>query len=234
MSHTATLPAGELRLPSPTGRLPGGAIALAAVASTIAVALDGNAGGHTPQEILASIGQLQNLKAVVHGIAIAATCIYAYGYATLARRLGLQRPAVLAGLVAYLFGCAALLGATILDGFVTPHVALDGAAATAPERVRFAFDMVHYLGIVLTDFAKLGWVLQAVGSLAWSAALLRTPNGRWVGGVGLLSSLLMLGAVLGSSVYMSMAAILAILVSQLLWNLAAATWLIRRPADAAE
>ena len=108
------------------------AIAAATIVSTVFVALDRSGGGTTPAEILAGIAGLIVLKEVVHGVAIASVCAYGFGYATLARRLGLQRPGVLAALIVYLFGCVAMIGATLLDGFVTPHVALDAAARLPP------------------------------------------------------------------------------------------------------
>lgn len=204
------------------------AIAGATVVSTVFVALDRSGGGTTPAEILAGIAGLIVLKEVVHGVAIASVCAYGFGYATLARRLGLQRPAVLAALIVYLFGCVAMIGATLLDGFVTPHVALDAANAT-PERVAFAYNLVHYLGVVLNDLAKLGWILQAIATLAWSIMLLRLRGlERVVGVVGLLSSALVCAAVIGSATNMSMASLLGVLLAQLLWNLAAATLLFRR------
>jgi len=210
------------------------AIAGATVVSTVFVALDRGGGGTTPAEILAGIAGLAVLKEVVHGVAIASVCAYGFGYATLARRLGLQRPAVLAALVVYLFGCVAMIGATLLDGFVTPHVALDAANA-APERVAFAYNLVHYLGVVLNDLAKLGWILQAIAALSWSITLVRMRGGeRIVGVLGLLSSALVCAAVVGSATNMSMASLLGVLLGQLLWNLAAAALLFRSgPAMAA-
>src|SRR4249920_2429689 len=115
-------------------RAAGVAIAVATIVSTIFVALDRSGGGSNPLEILQGIARLQNLKELVHAVAIASVCGYAFGYSVLARRLGLHRPLVLAGLVVYLLGCVAMIGATILDGFVTPHIAVDAISAT-PERV---------------------------------------------------------------------------------------------------
>ena len=34
----------------------------------------------------------------------------------------------------------------------------------------FAYSLLYYIGVVLNDLAKLGWILQAVGTLAWSFA----------------------------------------------------------------
>lgn len=225
--------AGTLALPraSSSTRSAGAAIAAATLLSTLFVALDRSGGGTTPAAILAGIAQLAGLKAWVHGVAMASVCAYAYGHATLAQRLGLQRGAVLAGLAAYLFGCMAMLLATLLDGFVTPHVALDAGTAIAP-RVAFALDLVHYLGVILNDLAKLSWVLQAVGTLAWSTVLLRRgAAGWWVGAVGVLSSGLVLALLALSDMRMSMASLLAVLFAQLLWNLAAAALLWRGIAD---
>jgi hypothetical protein len=215
--HAASLP---LPHTASATRAAGVAIATATVVSTLFVALDRSGGGSTPAEILAGIARLADLKAWVHGVAMASVCAYAYGHAVLARRLGLQRGVVLGGLAGYLFGCMAMLLATLLDGFVTPHVAIDAGGAVA-TRAAFAFDLVHYLGVILNDLAKLGWVLQAVGTLAWSLVLLqRAGASRVVGGIGLLSSSLVLALLATSATSMSMASLLAVLCAQLLWNLA--------------
>lgn len=217
-----------LAVPSRPDRSAGVAIATATIVSTLFVALDRSGGGTTPAQVLAGIAGLAWLKALVHGVAIASVCAYGFGYASLARRLGMHRPLVLGGLVVYLIGCVAMVGATIIDGFVIPHVALDASAA--PDRIRFAYDLVHYLGVVLNDLAKLGWILQAIGALAWSCVLLRTAGfERAIGLLGLLSSALVCAVVLGSATSMSMAALLGVLIAQLLWNLAAAVLLLRRP-----
>jgi hypothetical protein len=214
---------------STSTRTAGIAIAAATIISTIFVALDSGGGGKTPMEILQGIARLQAQKELVHGVAIASVCAYAFGYASLARRLDLHRPQVLAGLAVYLIGCVAMIGATVLDGFVTPHVAVD-AIAGSPERVRFGYELIHYLGVVLNDLAKLGWVLQAVGTLAWSLAMLGERGvSRVIGTIGLLSSAAVCTAVVLSPTNMTMTAILSVLLAQLTWNLAAATWLIRQP-----
>lgn len=219
---------------SPSTRAAGAAIAAATVVSTIFVALDRSGGGSNPLQILQGIAGLTLLKEAVHGVAIASVCAYAFGYVSLSRRLGLHRPLVLAGLVAYLIGCVAMVAATLLDGFVTPHIAGDAIRATDPGRVQFAYDLVHYIGVVLNDAAKLGWILQAVGAAAWSVVLLGERGGaRMVGVLGLASSALVCVLVAVSAVNMSMASLLGVLLAQLVWNLAAAAFLFRRSIDPA-
>jgi hypothetical protein len=230
MSHAATLCLGAQPQPSShsapaSSRWPAAAIAIAAIVSTIFVAMDQAPSGKSPAEILASLAALATLKEWVHGVAIAATCAYAFGFSALAARLGVRGPLVLAGLVAYVAGCGALIGATLFDGFITPHVALNAAGA-APERLAFAYQLVHQLGIFVNDFAKLGWALQAVGALAFALALCR--DARMTGLLGVASGMLMLCALALSPTFMSMTAILALLLSQMVWNLAASAYLWRR------
>ncbi len=213
--------------PAAGTRTAGIAIALATLLSTLFVALDESGGGKGQLEILQSIAQLQLLKAVVHGVAIASLCAYAFGYAALAQRLSLRRPAVLAGLACYLMGCVALVAATVVDGFVIPHLAADAAAGSA-MRLQVGYELVHAAGIALTDAAKIGWLLQAVGALAWSGVLMGEGGfARVTGVVGAVANLAVGAAVLGAGVNMTMMAILAILLAQLVWNLAAALWLVR-------
>jgi len=222
---------------APTGlsagtRSAGVAIATATIVSTIFVALDRSGGGNNPLQILQGIAGLTLLKETVHGVAIASVCAYGFGYVSLSRRLGLTRPLVLAGLVAYLIGCVAMVVATLLDGFVTPHIAGDAIRATDPARVQFAYDLVHYIGVVLNDAAKLGWILQAVGAAAWSVVLFGERGAaRVVGVLGVLSSALVCVLVAVSAVNMSMTSLLGVLLAQLVWNLAAAVFLFRRSIE---
>ena len=215
--------------PATGARTAGIAIALATLLSTVFVALDESGGGKGQLAILQSVAQLQLLKAVVHGVAIASLCAYAFGYAALAQRLSLRRPAVLVGLACYLMGCVALVGATVVDGFVIPHLAAD-AVTGSPMRLQVGYELVHAAGIALTDAARIGWLLQAVGALAWAGVLMGEGGfARGTGVVGAAANLAVGAAVLGAGVNMTMTAILTILLAQLVWNLAAAVWMVRMP-----
>ena len=220
--------------PAAGTRSAGVAIAVATIVSTIFVALDRSGGGHTPLEVLQGIAGLALLKETIHGVAIASVCAYAFGYASLSQRLGLHRPHVLAGLALYLIGCVAMVAATLMDGFITPHIAAAAVGHAGPDGIKAAYFLVYYLGVMLNDAAKLGWILQALGAAAWSLALLREHRlGRAVGVLGLVSSVLVCGLVGISDVNMSMASLLGVLLAQLVWNLAAAVFLFRRPIEMA-
>lgn len=209
-------------------RAAGLAIAAGTVLSTIAVALDSSASGDSPRAFLMSMIAISGSKALVHLVAMAAVLAYAFGFTTLARRLDLQRPLVLAGLGAFLFGCMAMLGATLIDGFVSSDVAAAFANAPSPESVKQGYNLVLYGDIVLTDLARLGWVLQALAALAWAPALLTGAGWqRLTGVVGLLSGGLVIAAVVAAGAMMSMQALLSIILAQAVWNLAAAVLLMR-------
>src|SRR5471032_3324440 len=116
-------------------RSAGWVIAAATVLSTIFVAMDQGASGTTPQEVMNSMVAMRPMKALVHAVAIASVLAYAFGYATLAARLDLRRPLVLASLTTYLIGCVAMIGATTLDGFVSGDLAAMFAGAS-PDSVK--------------------------------------------------------------------------------------------------
>jgi hypothetical protein len=218
-------------MPSPASGIPakpaGIALALATIISIIFVAMDQGASGNTPETILQSMVTMRTTKAIVHLVAIACVLAYAYGYTALAARLDLRKPLVLAGLTTYLLSCAAMLGATVIDGFISNDVAASFLHASSPEGVKTGYNLVVLLDIVLNDLAKLAWVLQALSALAWSACMLGNARQRVTAIVGVLSSGLVLGLIFTVGANMSMAALLGILAAQAIWNLAAAIQLVR-------
>ncbi len=212
---------------APDTRAAGIAIAAAAILSIIFVAFDQNAAGDNPQAVLESITKIRLVHQVVHAGAIASLLAFAFGFASFAWRLGLRRPLVLAGLVAFEIGCVAMVGATLMDGFLTPDIAAIFAKAS-PESVKTGYNIVVFIGIALTDLARLAWVFQAAGTLAWSLALFRDRGfSRKIGSAGLISGVVVAVAALTSGPFISLPAILGILLAQLVWNLAAARYLLR-------
>ncbi|MES2069298.1 MAG: hypothetical protein V4488_03045 [Pseudomonadota bacterium] len=206
------------------------AIAAATILSILFVALDDSATGASPLAILQSMIAMTAMKQVVHGVAIASVLAYAFGYSSLAVKLDVRRPLVLAGLTTYLIGCVAMIGATMLDGFISSDVASQFAGAS-PEGVKLGYNLVVFMGIALTDLAKLGWILQAVAAIAWSISLLAERGfsrfSHVIGWIGLASGGLVIVVVVSAGANMSMAALLGTLAAQAIWNLAAAALLIR-------
>jgi hypothetical protein len=125
------------------------------------------------------------LIGIVHGAMILFTGMMTFGFAQLSRRLGLERPAVLAGLVAYAIGAIAEVGAATVNGFAAPALAAHGASHDA-------FDALWFLNQAL---AGLGVVAIGAAYVLWSLALWR--HHRLVATLGVVAgagpALLLLG-----------------------------------------
>lgn len=95
----------------------------------------------------------------VHGTLIALIGVLVYGLAHMALRRGLDRPAVLAGLVAYGMGAGATIGAAVISGFVATGL----ASAGVTDRGLF---LLAYQGN--QALAGVGVVAMGSGFLLWS------------------------------------------------------------------
>jgi hypothetical protein len=84
----------------------------------------------------------------------------AFGFAWFARRRGLDRPAVLAGLVAYAIAAGVTVGAAAINGFAAPALAADGASHDAIDILWFLNQALAALGVVATGLAYAFWSLD--------------------------------------------------------------------------
>lgn len=220
-----------------TARNAGLVIFLSAIASIVAVALDVGAQGSDPLSILQSMVKIRETHQFVHVVAMACIGGLMFGFTVLAQRLGLRRAPVLAGLIAYSAGSMLMLVATTIDGFISTDTAVLFATKT-PEAVRVGYWMIQTMaGVALTDIARVAWVCQSVAAVAWAYALLRERGlARVLGLVGLVSGALPAIAVIAVGQHMTQSVVVGILLVQAIWNLTAATYLLRgaRLAPASE
>ena len=213
--------------PLPT-RSAGIAILLSAIASILAVALDSMAGGKDALSIMQDMIRLQQSHQAVHAVAMACLAGLMFGYTTFSQALGLQRAPVLIGLITYAMGSMLMLVATVIDGFIGTDIALM-FARKSPEAVQAGYWMIQALsGAALIDIAKVAWVLQSVAVVAWAFALLaQRGQGRAVGALGLVVGALPGVTVLVVGSRMTDMVVVGILLLQAVWNIAAATLLLR-------
>ena len=117
---------------------------------------------------------------LVHGAMILLLAGIAFGFVHFARRRGLARPAMLAGLVAFSVSLVAHVGAATINGFVVPALASRGAGAVGHDVFLLAWEANQAL-------ARLGVFATGAAFLLWSGDLLRGPGGeaRLVGAAGL-------------------------------------------------
>ena len=142
---------------------------------------------------------------LVHGAMILFAGMMAFGFTHMARVRGLERPAVLAGLVAYGIGIVASIGAALVNGFAAPALAAHGASHDA-------FDTLWFLNQAL---AKLGVVAAGLGYLLWSLDLWR----QWkaVALPGLLAGGVPALLLLGGWIDMHLLSATLVYAAQVLW-----------------
>lgn len=160
---------------------------------------------------------------IVHGAMILFAGMMAWGFTHFARRRGLERPAVLAGLVAYGIGIFATIGAATISGFVTPAL-----AAHAPDASHELFDLTWAMNQAL---AKLGVVATGAAYALWSLDLWR----RWkaVALLGLLAGGVPALLLVGGWIDMHLHAAIWVYAAQVLWA-ALIGWLLLRGGLAEE
>lgn len=209
------------------------AILLSAAASITAVMLDKMAEGTDPHSILQSMVQIQQSHQLVHMVAMACIGGFMFGYAVLAQRLGLRRAPVLAGLITYGFGSMLMLLATVIDGFISTGTAA-AFVTKSPEAVRAGYWMVQAMaGVALPDLARVAWVFQSFAAVAWGFSLLSEGGlARKLGMLGVVSGALPALAVFAAGTRMTATVVVGILLAQAVWNVTAATYLLRRRAAA--
>jgi hypothetical protein len=208
-------------------RAAGLAIAISAIASIAAVALDSGAQGSDPLSILQSLVKIRDAHQLVHIVAMACIGGLMFGFTVMSQRLGLRRAPVIAGLIAYSAGSMLMLVATIIDGFISTDLAAL-FVNTSPEAVRSGYWMIQAIaGVALTDIARIAWVCESVAAVAWAWALLRERGlTRKLGMVGLVSGALPAIAVIAVGSRMTETVVVGILLVQAVWNLTAAAYLL--------
>lgn len=153
-------------------RLAGGAMLGAAALSVFVMA-------HHPTHVDGS-----GLVGPVHGAMITLMAVTGFGFAYFAVRRGLARPLILAGLLAYVIGLFAGIGAGTINGFVVPALMAHGPALTSRDVFALAWEANQAL-------ATLGVFATAAAYVLWSADFLgrsgREP--KIVGALGLAAGL---------------------------------------------
>ena len=170
---------------STADRIAGAALLASAAGTVLAMA-------HHPTGLHGGGG----LAGAVHGAMLALLLASAFGFVHFARRRGLGRPAVLAGLVVYGASLFVHAGAATLNGFVVPALAGRGDAAVGHDLFLFAWETNQAL-------ARLGVFATGAAFILWGADLLR--DRRWLGAAGIAAGLLPAAALAGGWIAMNVA-----------------------------
>ena len=120
------------------------------------------------------------LGPIVHGAMIVLLAVTTFGFAWFAVRRGLDRPAILAGLVAYAIALLGHVGAATINGFAVP--ALAARQVTDHGLFLLAWELNQAL-------AKLGVFATGAAFILWSIDFLRRAGleAKAIGALGLLA-----------------------------------------------
>ena len=204
------------------------AIALAActILSMIAVAAHPSVDGGSASQILTDMVKGRAADEHVHAAVIVFMAGYFFGFIGLAARAGLHRASVRLGLIAYGIGALGMIGAAMLDGFITPGFSAEFAGAT-PEKADLAVAILMFGWTAIQYLAKLGFIGMSLGVLGASLPLLRERGlARITGIAGLVSGILPVAFLILAKADLGPKLLIAILAVQAIWNLTAAALLI--------
>lgn len=144
-------------------RIAGGVLMVAGIGVAMMMA-------HHPVAVRSAADRQQN--AFVHGALIALLSMATWGFAHMAVRRGLDRPAPLAGLIAWSIALFGNIGAATINGFATPALAAHGSIGADVLALAWELNQVlARLAVVATSIAYLlwahGWMLRS----SWLARL---------------------------------------------------------------
>lgn len=152
------------------------------------------------------------LSVLVHGFLLVMLWVMASAFVHFARRRGLDRPWVLAGLVAYGFGLMANVGAATVNGLVTPSLAAGGADAAGREVLAFAWALnqgLDAVGVFGTGAAFILWSLDLLAE--------RRASSRLVGAAGVAAGVLTAGLLASGAVRMNVSGAFLIYAIEVAW-----------------
>ena len=209
----------------PSTRIAGTTIALCAGLGIVAIAFHPTVSTPEAAERMADVARLGLIDRVVHGALIVWLGGLIFGFSAFCMRRGFDRATILAGFVAFAIGCAASIGATLLDGFLAPAIGTR-YAGTPQDSVRIANTVLEISALAIQILTKVGVVALSAGILFWCADLVSSPRSRQVGVIGIASAILPV-ALVASGVALTAHTVGIIVVVQAVWFIAVATMLIR-------
>lgn len=174
------------------------------------------------------------INVLAHSLALVGVWLTSCGVFGLARRLGLHRIDVIAGLVAYAMVALLISVAAVIDGLVATRLAenfVGTELATGRDDARLLIQFCYYVASSLSRVYVSG---MAIALLLWSWAGWRTGFDRvlpWIGGA---IALVAIGAQLAGHLRMNVHDVMLLATGQSVWLVWAGFALLRtRPASLA-
>ena len=174
----------------PDGRVAGFAIVASAVLALGAIARHPTVGAARGQsDVLAQLSALATADEIVHGTLIVLIGALLFGFTVFSQRCGLHHGFVLFGLIGFALASTGMIGAALLDGFLTPSLAARYGGASA-QSIDVTLHVLAAVGVAIQVLTKFAIAVTAVAVASWSVGLVRSSGAsRTAGLVGLASAL---------------------------------------------
>jgi len=200
-----------------------GILSIATGIATVAL-LANHPGGdaHTFADVLKDEAANRTMDAIVHGGFVVVLALQAICYATLSARIG--RGAI-AGLVFFAFGAAFLSASMVLDGLVTPALAVKYLAA--PGKIEFAKSLFALVGTLIGLLMPIGLAFQSAAVAGWGVALMTSGISRVAGVIGLALGVTAFVALAATAGAMNPLVLMGVLAVTALWAVVAGIVLLR-------
>jgi hypothetical protein len=202
------------------------AFILCAVASLALLANHPSGNSSSFAELIKDEAAHQVIDGVVHGGFVLTLIALVICFALLSRLLGLAKGSVVIGLVCFCAGCGALIASMVLDGLVTPAIAVRFEATDDLQPAKTLFILV---GTLIRFLMPMGLLLQFVAMLSWSWAVANGSRpARAVGLLGSAVAIPLIAAIFATPPAMAAHVVLGGIALQAVWYLAIAALLFNR------
>lgn len=184
---------------------------------------------HDMAAVLAQLQALSAASAWVHGALIALMLTVFFALTEFAWQRDIARPAIRAGLIAYAAGVVAMMGAALVDGFVTPRVAILAEGLRAAD-LSITAQLLNLCVLFNQALAHLGAIAMSVAIIAWSLDLLRRAGSeRALGAAGIAIGLGCVAALIAGVLQLDVHGMMLVLVLQAAWTIGLGVLLIHHP-----
>ncbi len=208
------------------GRGPGLLLIASAILTVGLLAAHPGDNATTFADVLKSEAAGQLMDAVVHGGFIVVLAVQIFCYALFSARMKISPAAATAGLVFFCVGTGFLSASMLLDGLVTPALAVKYLAA--PAKIEFAKSLFALVGTLIRFLMPIGLAFQSAAMAAWGLALWAGHKSRAAGAFGLIAGLLLLVAFGATASTMNPAVLMSALPVLAIWAAVTGTVMLRR------
>jgi hypothetical protein len=200
------------------------AFTLCALASLTLLANHPSGGASSLAGLIQNEAAHQVINGIVHGGFVVTLVALIICFIFWSRFLG-SGTSVVIGLVCFSIGCGILIASMVLDGFVTPAIAVRFAGAQDLQPAKPLFILI---GTLIGFLMPIGLLLQSVAMLSWSSVIARGRGlRRAVGAFGVVVAIVLIVAIFAVPLAMASHVVLGGIVLQSLWYLAIAALLFK-------